>query len=215
MRKSASITAVAALVAAALLVSLYLSNSESERDRSSAISPSDALLQASDAGRSSAQSAGSRVSETPLDSQEGQVSPDSQQSAVATPISIPREFEMVSPNNRYWHRDTWRQLHSKLEREPFDPNWSRAAEIEMMQAINSNQEIVRRGTPVVVCRTTICEMQLVVYGNVTDENKWNEYFNPVLKKLSANFKYEDFSTAQEGSVLTIVFILSRKSELNR
>jgi hypothetical protein len=32
----------------------------------------------------------------------------------------------------------------------------------------------------------------------------------VLKTLDADFKFEDLSTAQEGSVMTIVFILSKK-----
>jgi hypothetical protein len=152
-------------------------------------------------------SPGPQLSESP----EIQAASARERGGIVNSIPIPREFDIVSPDNNYWHRDTWRRLHGRLEQEAFDPSWSRAAEETLMRAINSNPEIARRGTPIVNCRKTICEMQMVVYENDYRDGKWDTYFNPVLKKmLDAGFKFEDFSTAHEGAATTIVFILSRK-----
>lgn len=128
----------------------------------------------------------------------------------ASPIPIPYEFDLVSPDKIYWHSDRWRELHARLEREPFDPSWTSAAEEAVRSAVTSNPEITSRGNPTVNCRTTLCEVQMVVHGGDAKDAEWHTYFAPVLKKLlNDGFKYEDISTAREGTAMTIVFFVSR------
>jgi hypothetical protein len=207
MRKSALIFAAGAIFASFIFLMILDADPKSEPQPDASFTPSSGANQTRQMDvQPAADSPGAQSSE----SQKAQLVREDERGEVVTSIPIPHEFDLVSADKPYWHRDSWRRLHGRLEREPFDPTWSRSAEEAVMRAITSNQEIVRRGTPIVNCRTTICEMQMVVYGNDSDDGKWHTYFNPVLKTLDADFKFEDLSTAQEGSVMTIVFILSKK-----
>jgi hypothetical protein len=206
MRKSVIILVTGTLVASVAFLMVFDPSAESELQTSPAPAPSGMTR----ARQTDVQPAGDSPSAQSTESPKTQLAPADERGGVPASIPIPREFEMVSPDKIYWHRDTWRRLHARLEREPVDPSWSRSAEEMFMRAIASNPEIARRGTPTVNCRSTLCEMQMVIYGGDSNEHKWNEYLNPVLKKMmDANFKYEDLSTAQEGAVMTIAFILSR------
>lgn len=128
-------------------------------------------------------------------------------------IPTPREFDQIPETEVYWHHDAWRQLHGELEREPIDPSWSVAAEAAISGAINQSQEITRYGTPTINCRTTLCQVQMVVYGaNDIDEGKWSTHFGTVYRKISPDFDIKDMSVAQENGVTAIVLSLSKTEE---
>jgi hypothetical protein len=138
---------------------------------------------------------------------------DTQSSSSTTLIAIPvpPAFDHVPEEEKFWHHATWKEWHGKLELEPIDPAWSSSAERAIWDAINKNADLTRYGTPVVSCRTTICEVQLLAYGeNSIDEGKWSTHFGTVVKNLMGDFALEEFSVAVENGAAAMVVFLSKK-----
>jgi hypothetical protein len=144
-------------------------------------------------------------------------SPRAQEDAEEVPyvalvsIPTPPEFDQIPADKLFWHHDSWRQLHKRLEGEPIDPEWSRTAESDIYSAINEIQEITRHGNPTISCRTETCQVQMLAYGSHDiDEGEWSTRFGAVVNKLRADFEIADFSVAQTGDTAAMVLHLSKR-----
>jgi hypothetical protein len=133
------------------------------------------------------------------------LSRDADSSEFYEPIRTPAEFDFVSEDQPYWHHDTWRSWHARLEREARNRDWSLSAEAELTSALAENPEIGRYGTPIVNCRTRTCQVQMLAFGaNDVDVGEWSSHFGSVYRTLGADFALGDFSVAREGGITTIV-----------
>ena len=79
------------------------------------------------------------------------------------PILLPPEFDHLSQNPDIWHE--------LIQREPVDPAWSAATELQISTYLANRPEITSRyGFPIVNCRATRCEAAFLSYG-LEDESR--------------------------------------------
>lgn len=209
MRRSALIFVAGAVVAGALVLTFF------------DVAPRAKLQPAAQAAPSPSASQSRQAIARPLPDVPVKYSPESQGAAqtennepggAAVPIPTPPEFASIPSDKKYWHHETWRRLHSRLEREPIDPVWSPPAEAALNSAFNESQEITRHGTPTITCRTETCEVQMLAYGAPdVDEGEWHRRFGVVLKPFWSDFNLDDFSVAHESGATAMILHLSKKS----
>jgi hypothetical protein len=84
--------------------------------------------------------------------------------ASSGPTHRPRTGVRISSRER----DEWHEL---IQREPVDPVWSAATELQIQTYLAERPEITSKyGFPTVNCRTTRCEVAFVAYG-IDDEDR--------------------------------------------
>ena len=73
------------------------------------------------------------------------------------PILLPPEFDHLSQSPDIWHE--------LIQREPIDPAWSAATELQISTYLANRPEITGRyGFPIINCRATRCEAAFLSYG---------------------------------------------------
>lgn len=84
------------------------------------------------------------------------------------PPPLEREYDVLLDNSA-----PLKAAHSVFEREPREEPWATLMERRWQQAFAANHELLAYGTPTVHCRTTRCEVRLVVYQTITlDQGVW-------------------------------------------
>jgi hypothetical protein len=147
----------------------------------------------------------------PAGSGAGESFDDANSSDFFEPVRTPPEFDLVSEEQVYWHHDSWRAWHQRLEREPRDSDWSFATEAALNAAFSARPEIGRYGTPVVHCRSRTCQVQMLAYGaNDVDVAEWSSRFGSVYREVADEFEMGDFSVAREAGLTTMVLHIQKR-----
>ena len=163
----------------------------------------------SEGARDTPESESPRVAREELSAElpDGVAPSDFSADAIVMPIPISAEIQLLLETDA-GARDT----HVQLENEQIDSQWGPTTEARLLTFFSQDSEIIRQfGTPVVHCRSTLCEIQAVASERPNLRPLMIDLFE---EAWAAELTFHGIATSsqEDGSNATVIFVRREKAE---